>query len=69
MISLIPLVQGPINLDMKQMGARNAGNPQVACDVEGAGNVERARCLEPTDAPVLDPADERGVETGSRSDQ
>jgi hypothetical protein len=30
---------GPINLDMKRMGARNAGNPHVACDVEGAGNV------------------------------
>jgi len=24
---------------MKRMGARNAGNPHVACDVEGAGNV------------------------------
>jgi hypothetical protein len=33
---------GPINLGMKQMGARNAGNPHVACDVEGAGNVERS---------------------------
>jgi len=28
---------------MKQMGARNAGNPHVACDVEGAGDVERSR--------------------------
>ena len=27
---------------MKQMGARNAGNPHVACDVEGAGDVERS---------------------------
>jgi hypothetical protein len=24
---------------VKQMGARNAGNPHVACDVEGAGDV------------------------------
>ena len=30
---------GPISLGMKQMGARNAGNPHVACDVEGAGDV------------------------------
>jgi hypothetical protein len=30
---------------MKQMGARNAGNPHVACDVEGAGDVERSRYL------------------------
>ena len=25
---------------VKQMGARSAGNPHAACDVEGAGNVE-----------------------------
>src|SRR5439155_18977456 len=30
---------------MKQMGARNAGNPHVACDVERAGDVERSRYL------------------------
>ena len=30
---------GPISLGMKRMGARNAGNPHVACDVEGAGDV------------------------------
>src|ERR1700737_2744113 len=30
---------GPISFGVKQMGARNAGNPHVACDVEGAGNV------------------------------
>ena len=30
---------GPISFGMKQMGARNAGNPHVACDVEGAGDV------------------------------
>ena len=30
---------GPISLGMKQMGARSAGNPHAACDVEGAGNV------------------------------
>src|SRR5271169_2072820 len=32
-------------VSMKQMGARNAGNPHVACDVEGAGDVERSRYL------------------------
>src|SRR3954454_5796990 len=30
---------------MKQMGARNAGNPHVACDVEGAGDVAGPRRL------------------------
>src|SRR6202795_1543423 len=30
---------GPISFGMKRMGARNAGNPHVACDVEGAGDV------------------------------
>jgi hypothetical protein len=44
---------------MKQMGARNAGNPHVACDVEGAGDVERSRIPRPTGAPVLDPTCER----------
>ena len=29
---------GPINLDEKCAGARNAGNPHVACDEAGAGN-------------------------------
>ena len=28
-----------ISFGVKQMGARNAGNPHVACDVEGAGDV------------------------------
>jgi hypothetical protein len=27
------------------MGARSAGNPHAACDVEGAGNVARSRRL------------------------
>jgi len=27
------------------MGARSAGNPHAACDVEGAGNVTRSGCL------------------------
>ena len=27
------------------MGARNAGNPHVACDVEGTGNVARSSGL------------------------
>src|ERR1700676_2982182 len=30
---------GPISFGAKQMGARNAGNPLVAGDVEGAGDV------------------------------
>ena len=36
---------GPISLGMKQMGARSAGNPHAACDVAGAGNVERLECF------------------------
>ena len=36
---------GPISLEVKQMGARSAGNPHAACDVEGAGNVARSGCL------------------------
>jgi hypothetical protein len=34
---------GPINLDVKQMGERNAANPHVAFDVAGAGNVAWSR--------------------------
>ncbi|MEH2565150.1 group II intron maturase-specific domain-containing protein [Bradyrhizobium sp. AZCC 2289] len=34
---------GPISFGVKQMGARNAGNPHVACDVEGAGDVAWSR--------------------------
>ena len=33
---------GPISPDMKRGGARSAGNPHAACDVEGAGNVARS---------------------------
>jgi len=33
---------GRISPDVKQMGARSAGNPHAACDVEGAGNVARS---------------------------
>jgi hypothetical protein len=32
---------GPISLDVKRMGERNAGNPHVAFDVEGAGTPTR----------------------------
>ena len=46
---------GPISLEAKQMGARSAGNPHAACDVEGAGNVVRTEGLGRTGAPVLDP--------------
>lgn len=67
---------GLITLDEKQTGKRNAGNPHVAFDVAGAGNVAMvaglrasAKVLEsppaPTAcAPVLDPTDEEDVETG-----
>ena len=34
---------GPISVGVKQMGARSAGNPHAACDVEGTGNVARSR--------------------------
>jgi hypothetical protein len=66
---------GPITLDVKQTGERSAGNRQAAFDVAGAGNVTMAAGLrstakavgkppEPTVcAPVLDPTDERDVET------
>src|ERR1700749_940987 len=37
-----PGVIGPISPEVKQMGARSAGNPHAACDVEGAGNVARS---------------------------
>jgi hypothetical protein len=36
---------GPINLDVKQMGERSAGNPHAAFDVAGAGNVARSKCF------------------------
>ena len=42
-----PSVIGPISLEVKQMGARSAGNPHAACDVEGTGNVALL------DAPAL----------------
>jgi hypothetical protein len=35
------LFSGLLSLDRKQMGARSAGNPRAACDVEGARNVAR----------------------------
>jgi len=48
---------------VKQMGARNAGNPHVACDVEGAGDVVWVGTPGHTGAPALDPTDEWDVET------
>src|ERR1700687_1995670 len=36
---------GPISFGVKQMGARSAGNPHAACDVEGTGNVARSSGL------------------------
>ena len=60
-----PGMIGPISLDMKRMGERNAGNPHVAFDVEGAGNVARPTYFGLAGSPVLDPTDERDVETES----
>src|SRR6516162_4593486 len=40
-----PSMIGPISPEVKQMGARSAGNPYAACDVEGAGNVAWSGCL------------------------
>src|SRR6516162_1861399 len=51
---------GPISLGVKQMGARNAGNPHVACDVAGAGDVVWVRTPGHTGAPAFEPTDERG---------
>jgi hypothetical protein len=57
---------GLISLDMKQMGARSAGNPHAACDVEGAGDVARSKYLGRAGAPVLDPTcGNRGRATAS----
>jgi hypothetical protein len=36
---------GLISLGAKRMGARSAGNPHAACDVEGAGNVAQVGIL------------------------
>src|SRR6266849_4214405 len=36
---------GPISVGVKQMGARSAGNPHAAYDVEGTGNVARSSGL------------------------
>src|SRR5467141_5254625 len=36
---------GPISGGVKQMGARSAGNPHAACDVEGTGNGARSSGL------------------------
>ena len=57
------------------MGARNAGNPHAACDVEGAGDVVRSKRLDQAGAPVLDPTTEEAVAawhapaTGARGGQ
>ena len=69
-----PSLIGPITLDAKHAGKRSAGNPHAPFDVAGAGNVTMAvgpasaKTLEyppapEVGAPVLDPTDERDVET------
>ena len=35
------------------MGARSAGNPHAACDVEGTGNVARSRGLSARQSSTL----------------
>jgi len=37
---------GPITLDVKQAGERKAGNPHLAFDVAGTGNVAWSRCCD-----------------------
>lgn len=66
---------GPITLATKHAGERSAGKPPAPFDVAGAGNVTMAAGLraiakalehppEPkVGAPVLDPTDERRLET------
>jgi hypothetical protein len=46
---------GPIGFGVKQMGARSAGNPHAACDVEGTGDVVWVGTPGHNDAPALDP--------------
>ena len=41
----------------------------LRCDVEGAGNVVWSNFFDQAGAPVLDPTDERGVETELGSDR
>ena len=53
-------VIGPITLGEKCAGKRSAGNPHAAFDEAGTGNGATSAT-----APVLDPTDERGQETGS----
>jgi hypothetical protein len=45
-------------------GARSAGNPHAACDVEGAGNVVWSQVCGQAGAPVLDPHGVRPVKWG-----
>ena len=68
-------MMGLITLDVKHAGERSAGKPLAPFDVAGAGNVTmaaglraNAKALEhppapKVGAPVLDPTDERDVET------
>jgi len=54
-------------LDVKQMGERSAGNPHVAFDVAGAGDVAWSRGISAkAGAPVLDPT-ERRTEASARA--
>src|SRR6516164_9410849 len=60
-----PSVIGPISLEVKQMGARSAGNPHAACDVEGAGNAARLGCPA---LPARQPSTLLMSEDGKRGD-
>jgi hypothetical protein len=73
-------MRGPITLGAKRAGKPGAGDPHAGFDVAGAGDVAMGAGLrpeakaedEPPDptvrAPVLDPTDGRGVETGQGGD-
>jgi hypothetical protein len=70
---------GLITLDAKHAGERSAGKPLAPFDVAGAGNVTMAAGLRASakarehlpapkvGTPVLDPTDERDVETAPGS--
>jgi hypothetical protein len=49
------------------MGARSAGNPHAACDVEGTGNVARSKGLPARQSSTL-PPDAGGRTTEKRGD-
>src|SRR6267154_943295 len=49
-------------LGVKQVGARSAGNPHAACDVEGTGNVARSSGLPARQPSTLPPRPRPGAQ-------